>query len=148
MQKLKLHSFRQSKEEFEQDEQLRKALQGAFNSSSVNEIQLLEDRRNKEIQLLDNAINGTAKLSLTDGSANEAGPSTSPTPGVLAQPTAVELSKPRPKTPKSAAPDASTAKRRASAKPEHLAASSGGAKKPPMAAVKPPFKSQKSVGLF
>jgi hypothetical protein len=83
---------------------------------------MLEDRRTKETQLLDNAISGTAQLSLAD----TPGPSTS-------EPKA------RPKTPKQAE---EKPKRRASAKPEMITTPQ---KRPPMAPVRGALKSQASV---
>ncbi|KAI6190546.1 Cilia- and flagella-associated protein 36 [Aphelenchoides bicaudatus] len=122
--------LKQSKEEFEQDEKLRKALQDAF-QSSIEEIQHLENRRAREIELLDNAISGTAQLTLQ--SLGDAGSSATTPSAQSPAPETSKLPEARPKTPTRADPS----KRRASAKPEQL-------QRKQMGAVKPPFKSQKS----
>ncbi|KAI6189303.1 Cilia- and flagella-associated protein 36 [Aphelenchoides fujianensis] len=112
--------LKQSKEEFEQDEKLREALRNAF-QCSLDEIQLLEEKRNDEIALLDHAINGLSNLTTADSS---------PTPPA-------ELPKPDGQKPKSPKPPTADEKprRRPSVKTEAAVKS-----RPPMAPVKAPVK--------
>ncbi|KAI6187020.1 Cilia- and flagella-associated protein 36 [Aphelenchoides besseyi] len=57
--------LKQSKEEFEQDARLKDALRNAL-QSNANEIQMLEEKRNDEIALLDSAINGVGSMQIIE----------------------------------------------------------------------------------
>lgn len=144
--------FRQSKEEFEQDEKLRKILQEVL-QSSADEVRILENQRSKEIALLDSAINGTAQLSIQDGDI--------PEPSNLA-PTTDQQSKLTAEQPKSTEQPKSitkhpkiTEQQKTPGKPEitrrklsSVKSDTQAQKKPPMPSVKSPLRPQKLASGF
>ncbi|KAI6213976.1 Cilia- and flagella-associated protein 36 [Aphelenchoides besseyi] len=114
--------LKQSKEEFEQDAKLKDALRNAF-QSNANEIQMLEEKRNDEIALLDSAINGVGGVQIIELSPIDSAKTNS------------ESKKP-PRTPKSQVAEDKT-KRRSSLKTDGNVANKARA---PMAPVKVPIK--------
>lgn len=89
-------NFRQSKEEFEKDEKLRRALQDAF-EASLSDIQKLEKQRDEEIEQYESAIGGIQEMVVTSPSAKS--PSEKPSSSKPRRASAQVSSKPPPLPP-------------------------------------------------